>query len=352
MKKGKGTLLVLLSSALVLSSVPASVSVYGAQPFEEALLFGAGEDTGNTEGTGTGGTEVQEPQEPETPQEPEEPEKPVVKIGLKKENGKYYFYVNGKKVKRTWKKINGKRYYFTSKYHAATGCFKVNGKLYVFRINGQLFTPSKPSIINVGSASYYVNKSGIASTGWLTIGNKLYYAGTAGKLMKNRTYQGITFTKNGAAKNDTAAQLKLKTMSIVSSITNSSMSKSQKLRACWNYVVGGNIYYSSYYPNLSKSGWQKETALRTLTTRGGNCYGFACAFAALAYEVGYDPYLVCGRVSGSRDHAADGLTRHCWVRINGLYYDPEAQYAGWYPGVYGYSGYYMYHTIQQFVRFR
>lgn len=42
--------------------------------------------------------------------------------------------------------------------------------------------------------------------------------------------------------------------------------------------------------------------------------------------------MICGRVPGSRDGAADGFTRHCWVKINGLYYDPEAQYAGWMTG--------------------
>ena len=26
-------------------------------------------------------------------------------------------------------------------------------------------------------------------------------------------------------------------------------------------------------------------------------------------------------------HAADGYTRHCWVRINGCYYDPELYWA-------------------------
>ena len=317
MKKIKGAFLTLCAFLLIALCAPAAVSADAAEIVK----------TTEDEGTET------------------------VKNGLKKEGGKYYFYENGKKVKRTWKKINGKRYYFTSKYFAATGSFKVNGKLYVFLANGQLATPSKASIVNVGSSSYYVSKSGVAATGWIKIGNKLYYAGTSGRLMKNRTYQGITFTKTGAAKNNTAAQLKLKTMSIVSSITKSSMSKSEKLRACWNYVVGGNIRYSSYYPNLNKSGWQKETALRTLTTRGGNCYGFACAFAALSSEVGYNPYVICGRVAGNRDGAADGLTRHCWVKIDNRYYDPEAQYAGWYTGVYGSGSYNIYHTIQKTVKF-
>lgn len=53
--------------------------------------------------------------------------------------------------------------------------------------------------------------------------------------------------------------------------------------------------------------------------------GYACAFAALAREIGYDPYVVCGRVPGTRDGAGDGFTRHSWVIINGLHYDPEGQ---------------------------
>ena len=58
-------------------------------------------------------------------------------------------------------------------------------------------------------------------------------------------------------------------------------------------------------------------------------------FAALAREIGYDPYVICGRVPGSRDGAGDGYTRHSWVIINGLHYDPEGQAKGWHTGVYG-----------------
>ena len=70
-----------------------------------------------------------------------------------------------------------------------------------------------------------------------------------------------------------------------------------------------------------------------------------------ANAVGYESYVVCGRVSGSRDHARDGLTRHAWVRIGGLNYDPEGQFAGWYRGCYGASGYRIRHTVQRTVKF-
>lgn len=117
------------------------------------------------------------------------------------------------------------------------------------------------------------------------------------------------------------------------------------------YVVYGGFYYGGPDPNLYQSGWARSEALRMFSTGYGNCYGFSCIFAALAREVGYTPYMVCGRVPGSRDGAADGFTRHCWVEINGLYYDPEAQYAGWMTGVYGYDYYPISHQIQRVVNF-
>ena len=82
-----------------------------------------------------------------------------------------------------------------------------------------------------------------------------------------------------------------------------------------------------------------------LVSGGGDCYGFACTFAAMAREIGYNPYVVLGRVSGTRDGAADGLTSHGWVIIDGCYYDPEAQFDGWARGVYGLGYYPMYLQI-------
>ena len=76
-------------------------------------------------------------------------------------------------------------------------------------------------------------------------------------------------------------------MKIVASITNSSMSQSQKLYACWKYVVYGGFYYGGPDPNLYQRGWARSEALRMFSTGYGNCYGFSCIFAALAREVGY-----------------------------------------------------------------
>lgn len=275
------------------------------------------------------------------------------KVGLVKVGSKYcYFDKKGNKRKNCWKSVNGSKYYFNANGYAATGGTKIGNYVYVFRPDGSLVRPSKKSLQNVGKYTYYVDKKGRATIGWFTIGSKLYRADAKGRLTKSKTIEGIVLTKKGYAKTNTASRLKKVTMSIVSQITRPTMSKSEKLRACWNYVTNrGRFRYVTINPNFNKKGWQRELAYTLLNSGIGDCYGFACGFAALAREVGYNPVVVLGRVSGTRDGAADGLTRHGWVEINGLTYDPEAQWMGWFPGVYGSGSYNISHTIQNRVKF-
>jgi len=274
-----------------------------------------------------------------------------MKTGLQTYNSKkYYFASNGKMVKSTWKTIKGYKYYFKSNGAAATGGYKIKGVIYVFKANGRLATHSSSlKIVGVSGTYYCVDGDGKAYTsGWTTVGSKLCYAASNGKLKKNTTYQGITFNSKGYATDTTATKLKIKTMSIVSSITTSSMTQSQKLKACWNYVVSSsNFSYLRIGAPSFSSGWQITYAYNMLTSHRGNCYSFACAFAALANEVGYDSYVVSGYVSST----SGGLTRHCWVKINGRYYDPEAQFAGWMTGCYGASSYNITHTVSATYRF-
>lgn len=320
MKKGKSLLAVLGMLLVLLVMVPVH----------------AAENAGNT--TETAGTANKETTVTA-----------VKKSGLVKEGRYYRYYRKGVRCKNKWKRINGRRYFFNEKGNAATYSLRRGNYVYVFDTKGRLVQPSRPGVKSVGKYSYYVNTKGQASTGWMVVKDRLYYADAKGRLYKNRTREGVTFTKYGYAADDTASRLKKTTMSIVSRITNSRMTQYQKLRACWNYVLG-HVNYCSYYPS-GRTGWQRELAYLALVQGGGNCYGFACAFAALAREVGYDPYLVCGRVSGTRDGASDGMTRHCWVSINGAYYDPEGQYAGWFTGVYGSGSYDIAHTVQSYVRY-
>lgn len=222
-----------------------------------------------------------------------------------------------------------------------------NGKYYRY----ERFTPAEDTIVKIKNTFCYVTAGGEIASGWKVLNGQLYYAEADGTLKCSGTRDGITFGEDGTAVADTNSQLKIRTMEIVRSITDDTMSQSQKLSACWRYVTNGHLGYAGKYPDLNAAGWQRALALDALTSGSGNCYGFACAFAALAEEVGYDPVVVCGRVSGSRDRAADGMTRHSWVMINGCHYDPEAQWAGWCGGIYGYGSYPVTHSVQRTVEF-
>ncbi|MCD8023415.1 MAG: hypothetical protein LUF30_10765 [Lachnospiraceae bacterium] len=276
-----------------------------------------------------------------------------MKTGVRKIDGNVYYFDSDGKMQTGWQTYKNYDYYFKSTGEAATGSYTIGGYVYVFTSGGKLVKRDTETLVKVSGSWYCVNSKGQAKTsGWFTIDSKLCYAASNGKLKTSTTYGGITFNASGYAVSSTATSLKIKTMSIVSQITTDSMTKSQKLYACWKYMTSSSRwYYSGNYPSSYYSGWQISMAYSMLTSGGGNCYGFACAFAALANECGYDSYVVVGRVSGSRDGAADGLTRHCWVKINGCYYDPEAQWAGWYTGCYGLSYYGVTHTITGTYRF-
>lgn len=239
-----------------------------------------------------------------------------------------------------WKKNKSGKYYIFPDGKKAVGSCEIKGEYFIFDIGGRLLVPKKNSLIDVGNKTFYVSPKGTALSGWQIIKEKLYYVKKSGAVIKNAKYKGITFTETGAAKKCQDTKIMLQTVKTVASVTKQDMSKRQKLKACWKYLVKRkNFRYVSKYPNLKEKGWQKKTAENMLRTKRGNCYSFACAFAAMANCIGYDAYVVCGRINGSRDRARDGLTRHAWVKINGRYYDPEAQFAGFKRGIYGVKRY-------------
>lgn len=268
------------------------------------------------------------------------------------EMGRRYFSKTDGKMAAGWLKIKGRKYYFSKDDgEPATGLADIGGEYYLFHPDGHLADAGKNSLVSAGNKVYCADKNGKPAGGWQIIGKKLYYASKTGKVKRNVAYRGITFDSSGAAKNNVNTRLKIRAMKLFSSITKKNMTKSQKLAACWSYVTNGSFRYAAKYPDLDAAGWQRAAAYDMLSSHTGNCYSFACAFAALAEEAGFRPYIVCGRVRGSRDRMADGYTRHAWVRINGRYYDPEAHYAGWRRGIYGNSSYPVSHTVQKITAY-
>ena len=246
---------------------------------------------------------------------------------------------------------DGSRFFRLEDGTLATGARNIEGTTYIFAEDGRLADGQKRRVTKVGEEYYCSGKSGAAYPGWHVVDEKLYYAEKNGRVKTNTTVDGIALTEDGSAKDGTLAGYQKVVSNVVDGLTNEGMSKSQKLRACWKYITGSRFRYSSIYPKRSKKNWFKKTASSMLRNKKGNCYSFACAFAAMAYDIGYEPWVICGRVSGSRDHARDGLTRHSWVWLNRRHYDPEGQFKGWYRGCYGSSGYRIRHTIQNYTRY-
>lgn len=207
-------------------------------------------------------------------QNPVEVSAKAVKQGKKLENGKYYYYVKGKKIKNQWKTISKKRYYF--------------------------------------------KKDGSAAVGWNKIGNKAYYFDAKGVMEKNKTVHKVKLDKNGEAKLSARAKVMIKAQSVVEKKTKATQSKEQKLKICYKYMV--QCGYLGKRPD-SKAGWEVRFADDMLRTRKGNCYSFAAAFGMLARACGYNARIVTGTASLENGRKVD----HAWVEIGGKVYDPQQE---------------------------
>ena len=221
-----------------------------------------------------------------------------------------------------------------------TGLCRVHGKWYLFDKTGRLADGMDLQIVTVRGRRYFADVKGHPVSGWQVYNGQLYYARPEAEgftIAADAVFDKISFDEQGRALESTNRSLKLRTREIISQITTPDMDRAAKLRASWNYVCSSRFSYFGNYPDMNDPNWPRQLAWEFFSQGGGNCYGFAVSFCALAHEIGYDPVVVHGLCPGSRDHRPDGLTRHCCLSIDGLYYDPEGTYAGWAAGIYGTS---------------
>lgn len=222
-----------------------------------------------------------------TPELPLPTPTPVPKNGLLKEGKVYRYYVNNKPVRNKWKKINGKYYWFKSNGVAAhDGHYKIKGVFYLFNKNAQRIIPGKKSM-------YYVHKNGKCAT--------------------NETIGGIRFNKNGYASNLTQARCKLAARNFIARHSNANASNYEKFRSCFYYIMAYTNFVGYMDPTpqeFKTKDWVYKYSLQMFQNGlTGNCYGIASSVAAIAKELGYEPYVIT---------IPDG---HSFVMINGLYYD-------------------------------
>lgn len=207
-----------------------------------------------------------------------------------------------------------KRYYRKGKY--LKGLQKIRKNTYYFNNKGLLQRKN----VKVGNKVYYLNEKGILQA--KKIGKSYFYAN--GKRMSRLDAQDFE-TLQMAEK-------------IVSQITTSGMSDSQKLQTCFAWVMRKPYLTMRTFSNFA--GWPAVYAQDHFVRGGGNCMADAAAFAYLARAVGYKNVYVCVDCDGS------GGRGHAWTEINGLVYDPLFAQSKSYAANYGVRyGVYPLHAI-------
>ncbi len=116
---------------------------------------------------------------------------------------------------------------------------------------------------------------------------------------------------------------------VVNKVTTPQMSSSQKLKACFDWVISKP--YVTRRKFVNSPGWPAVFANDHFVLGGGNCHSDASAFAYLAKALGYKNVYVCTDSDGTRG------TPHSWTEINGLVYDPLFAEAKSYYRYYGVS---------------
>lgn len=231
------------------------------------------------------------------------------------QNGKTYYYKAGKKLTGK-KKVEGAYYLFDKKGAMQKGLKKVGKRYYYFASNGVMQT----GLLKIGKNYRFFASNGVMKTGTVKNGKVTYYISSKG-LVEACKRGGSLYRPTGVKM--PAYQAKeynalLTARKVLASITSPGMSKSQKLRRCFNWVMEG--YYHQYREYSNYAGWAADFANDHFKRkfngyRMGCCVSDAAALGYLALAIGYtDVSVGVDSITGSGGHSS--------TKINGRYYDP------------------------------
>lgn len=168
-------------------------------------------------------------------------------------------------------------------------------------------SPAMTVTVSAGSTT------GKSSKGWvITSGGQRKYRKNS-KAVKDCRYRAPNSKKlSSGQRSDLRAYQRARR--IVNGITNSHMSKSEKLKVCYKWLIRSNGYGG--WRRLSDGGnyWYAINANDLFEHRRGDCISYACAMAYMAKVIGYNNVNVCSRDTRARN-------RHTWTEINGRVYD-------------------------------
>ncbi len=193
---------------------------------------------------------------------------------------------------------------------------KSKGYMFYYNEDGKKETGG---IVEIGSKKYFFTKSGYQRTGWRQVGDDYYFFkvsdGKNGYMLKDTTVNGIRLYKSGKAKMTDYARKKMpvliKANRIRQSKTNANMTKSQKLKAVWKYLL--KFQYRGSPKFAYNKNFDITYASQMFRERHGSCYHYGAAFAYLANACGYSKCLAVS--SGG----------HGWAEVDGYIYDPSWQ---------------------------
>ena len=275
--------------------------------------------------------------------EPEEAHAAVAAASLSDgwvaKNGKTYYYKAGKKLTGK-KKIEGASYYFDRTGAMQKGLRKIGKSTYYFARNGVMQT----GLLKVGKNYRFFAQSGAMKTGTVRSGKITYYISPEG--IVEACKRGSALYRPTGVKMPAYQAKEYKALlaarKVLASITTPGMSKSQKLRRCFNWVMDG--YYHQYRTFSNYAGWAADFANDHFTRkyngyRMGCCVSDAAALGYLALAIGYTD------VSVGVD-SKTGTGGHSTAKINGCYYDPLFAEAKDFASYYGTGNGYHFRSVR------
>lgn len=280
--------------------------------------------------------------------QPEKAEQPAAaKSGFEVQDGRLYHYTDGQLdvYQPGFVQIEDSVYHVSAAGSVIdpypAGMVKVDGVLCHVSVTGSHFDNYPAGFVTIDGKLYHVSKDGYAidsySAGEHEIDGGLYYVQKDGSFLTNGSVGHLTFGADGRYTSGNAV-LDSYVDQALAECTNSSMTKSQKLRAAYLYVRDHGAYLARPHQARGTTAWAEESALFMFEHKKGNCYCFAGQFLYMARRIGYDAYVVSGGV-GRKD------SDHAWVMIpeNGqqYIYDVELEW-GYRVGKYGKANYNMY----------
>ena len=280
--------------------------------------------------------------------QPEKAEQPAAaKSGFEVQDGRLYHYTDGQLdvYQPGFVQIEDGVYHVSAAGSVIdpypAGMVKVDGVLCHVSVTGSHFDNYPAGFVTIDGKLYHVSKDGYAidsySAGEHEIAGGLYYVQKDGSFLTNGSVGHLTFGADGRYTSGNAV-LDSYVDQALAECTNSSMTKSQKLRAAYLYVRDHGAYLARPHQARGTTAWAEESALFMFEHKKGNCYCFAGQFLYMARRIGYDAYVVSGGV-GRKD------SDHAWVMIpeNGqqYIYDVELEW-GYRVGKYGKANYNMY----------